>query len=186
MPAPLIWDFKITGADEAASQLQQVGEATRVANTDSLEYAKSLRQQARNASAINNESRYMGRIFMSNHPILRNTVEVSSIIGHVARSAAIGQQLLSLSMIALGQNSSTLTDAQDKLAQAHLNTLDSIHKFGEGSIQSKIALEQENEASHHVSDAMKQQQEAQMNAALSMVTTGAMMATSVASQIPQI
>src|SRR5437870_13784815 len=96
MPSPIIWDFKIRGADTAQSQLQELAQNTRILDKDTVEYSKNLRSQARDANAVIHADQYRTRILMAQHPVMIQTQRIVSALSSVFRSLTAGMMLYNM------------------------------------------------------------------------------------------
>jgi hypothetical protein len=186
MAAPLVWNFRVTGASEASRQLQEISAATRGASTDSKEYSRELRSQAREANAVVKQDEYRARIMMTNHPVLLNTVKAAGFLSSALRSVVAVQNMWNTAMLlSRGASEDQIVNA-DELAieQTKLNDLRARGK--EGTVQYQIQLEKVNELHDKGRQLAKENSSAQLNSAINFVTGGVLIGSTIAQMIPKL
>jgi hypothetical protein len=185
MGAPLIWTFKIENAGEVSRQLQQVGQSVRGVRSDTVEYSRDLRRQARDAGAVINQDLYRSRILMAQHPILRQVTQSAQMMSSVLRTATAVQTMLNTAML-LSQGASAQQIANnDELARetAKLNDMKA-----QGLLDTIAGQEQQEkvnslQAQHN--ELTKEASAAQVNLGISFGIAGAQIATQLATMIPR-
>jgi hypothetical protein len=185
MAAPLIWDFKINGAGEASRQLQQVGQSTRMVRSDTVEYSRELRRQARDAGAVINQDLYRSRILVAQHPILRNTIQSAQMMTSVLRSAVAVQTMLNTAMLLAQGASAQQIATQDELARETAKLNDMKAQGLSDTIAGQEQQEKVNGLQSQYNQLLKDGSAAQLNLAINMATAGAMMIGSIVPLIPR-
>lgn len=186
MPAPVKWDFQISGADDVVSSLRSIKEAQTDLDTSTKHSTQSWHEQARAATMVINEDRYRERVLLASRPALLETVRIGGLISGMARTASAGLNMMNLALILAGQKSGSLSDKQMELARAQAQYNADIERFGADSPQAIKDLGDINALQGQVAQATRENQLAQVDAGISFVTSAALIGSSIATMLPRI
>lgn len=130
MEATLGVRLQATGVEETKAALQDMRAQVLGVSSAKLEDARNTRLLSKDATILNNATRYQTQIFLAQHPVINNVSKAMSSFGRVARGALAITTAFSVASLAFGKTTSGLLELQGELAKARRDQSLALTRYG--------------------------------------------------------
>lgn len=178
---PLSWKISQTGAEDVSAKFKEMKASFDIGEISQQQYTKAMKDLQKQARDLTQDVRTQRSIFQANHTALIGFSRAMSAVHSVTFAAATAMNTINIAQLAFSGTSEAVAESQLAMEKAQRAANDALKEFGKDSPQYKTAQAEMNIATQRHTDAIKAQEQAQINAGISTATSFALISSSVAS-----